>query len=142
MIPVLKRLIRLKKQEVDIQRLTISDLEEHLNTLTESIHEIEIQLMHEQEILGHDIALAATFQHYADVMNQKKQRLREEHENIHLLYQAELSKLELLFGEMKTLETILDKKMLEAAHEKALKEQKEWDDKTMIAQNKRTQRKQ
>ncbi|MGN6670595.1 MAG: flagellar FliJ family protein [Candidatus Nucleicultricaceae bacterium] len=142
MIPVLKRLIRLKKQEVDIQRLTISDLEEHLNTLTESIHEIEIQLMHEQAILGHDIALAATFQHYADVMNQKKQRLREEHENIHLLYQAELSKLELLFGEMKTLETILDKKMLEAAHEKALKEQKEWDDKTMIAQNKRTQRKQ
>lgn len=142
MIPVLKRLIRLKKQEVDIQRLAISNIEERLDALTESIREIETQLMHEQAILGHDIALAKAFQRYAEMMNQKKHRLKEEHENMHLLYQDELSKLELLFGEMKTLETILDKKTLEAAHEKALKEQKEWDDKAMIAQNKRAQYKQ
>lgn len=141
MIPVLKRLIRLKKQEVDIQRITVSDLEETLNAILESIRTIENQLLQESMILGQDIALAQSFQSFSELMNQKKNRLTTQYENTNLLYQTELSRLEHLFGEMKTLETILDKKTLEAAHEKAQKEQKEWDDKTMIAQNKRAQAK-
>lgn len=141
MIPVLKRLIRLKKQEVDIQRITVSDLEETLNAILESIRTIENQLLQESMILGQDIALAQSFQSFSELMNQKKNRLTTEYENTNLLYQTELSRLEHLFGEMKTLETILDKKTLEAAHEKTQKEQKEWDDKTMIAQNKRAQAK-
>ena len=141
MIPVLERLIRLKKQEVDVQRLVLSELEERLKRIHDEIQSTRERVITESHLVRNSFELAHHFQHYADAMNDQIKRLQATYENIDLLRQAELSKLEQLFGELKTLETILDKKLITAAKELSLKEQKEWDDATMVAQNKRNRNK-
>lgn len=142
MIPVLERLIRLKKQEVDVQRLVLAELEERLNRIHEEIQSTRERVITESHLVRNSIELSHHFQHYADAMEAQVKKLQVTYENIDLLRRAELSKLEQLFGELKTLETILDKKLITAARDLSLKEQKEWDDATMVAQNKRNRNKQ
>ncbi len=142
MIPVLERLIRLKKQEVDVQRLVLSELVERLNRIHEEIQSTRERVITESHLVRNSVELSHHFQHYADAMEAQVKRLQAAYENIDLLRLAELSKLEQLFGELKTLETILDKKLITAARDLSLKEQKEWDDTAMIAQNKRNRIKQ
>jgi hypothetical protein len=142
MIPVLERLIRLKKQEVDVQRLVLTELEERLNRIHEEIQTTRERVLMESHLVRDSVELSHHFQHYADAMETQVKRLHVVYENIDLLRRTELSKLEQLFGELKTLETILDKKLITAARDLSLKEQKEWDDTAMIAQNKRNRNKQ
>lgn len=137
MITLFERLVRIKKQEVDIQRLTVSNLEHRLKTINTTIEDIQNQITQESSVIGNNLPLAQSFHTYVETMRKKINYLKEEHQNITLLYQTELSTLESLFADLKTLEIILENKLRDAHHQKASNEQKEWDDKTMMIQNKR-----
>lgn len=127
----LKKLIRLRRQNLDEHRLYVSRIEGRVSQLKHEIDMIHQSLRDEKRVANDSVEGTFAYTHFAENMKKRLERIDGIYQEALLQLDQEKQKFQALFGEVKVLEISETNQQLQAKKELERQEQAEFDETTL-----------
>jgi flagellar biosynthesis chaperone FliJ len=125
-----RTLIKLKKREVDLFRKQMAHLNEQRAILEKLLEVLEADLRTEIALAANLVHMGGFFGDYSAAITLKQQDVREKIRALDRQREIIAEKIRLAFGEQKTYEIVLDRKMAEIKYKREQREQQMMDERS------------